>query len=292
MGNISRTEAQRAASRRNGARSAGPRSSEGRIRSSANAIVHGLNSVRLLLPTEQESEYRQHLEEWVRSLAPASPAEHQIVQLVADLMWRLKRIERIEQRRAAAVLDEMVELTPEASTRAQVKDLALALDTVERMVGTSAVPVPTSVMAGFVAGVRGVEQMVEALRASLSPEAWPEAAVCLFLRAVMKLVDEVEAEASVSESFTVVGSASAALATALRALEPSLQAAVDKARAALSTNTLLVDDEDRRFERHRRILEASMARQLDLLAKVRAACPAASGSFERAPQVELRLVRV
>jgi hypothetical protein len=53
-----------------------------------------------------------------------------------------------------------------------------------------------------------------------------------------------------------------------------------------------VDDEDRRFERPRRILEASVARQLDLLAEVRAVVrPSTSGSSERAPPAEMRVTR-
>lgn len=96
----------------------------------------------------------------------------------------------------------------------------------------------------------------------------------------------------VSETFTAVGTTAAALATSVRDLLPALDAPVEKARTAVSTETLLLDDEDRRFERHRRVLEASIGRQLDLLAKVRAvAKPATSGSFERAPQIELRVVR-
>jgi hypothetical protein len=121
---------------------------------------------------------------------------------------------------------------------------------------------------------------------------WPEAEVCGFLSAVQELATEAAIEGSVSDSFSSVGAAASALAAAVRALAPKLDTAVERARTAISTETLLADDEDRRFERHRRILEASVARQLDLLAKVRAvARPAASGSFERAPQVELRVLR-
>jgi hypothetical protein len=258
-----------------------------------NRTTHGLNSVRLLLATEDADEYRDHLSEWVQSLGPATAAEHQIVQLAADLMWRLKRVERIEQRRALAILGDLVEQTPEWAARARALDLALALDTVARMVTSSTLPVPTSEAAGFLVGVRGVENLMELLRAALSPALWPEGAVCAFRAAVEKFAEDTVIEPSVSETFTVMGASAAALATAVRELLPGLDAAVEKARTTISTESLLVDDEDRRLERHRRILEASVARQLDLLGKVRAvAQPAAgSGSFERAPQVELRVVR-
>jgi hypothetical protein len=292
MASKPRTDAQRAASRRNGARSGGPRTPEGRVRSSVNRTTHGLNSVRLLLATEDVEEYRRHVDEWTESLGPATAAEHQIVQLVADLMWRLKRVERIEQRRALAILDDLVEQAPEWATRARAHDLVLALDTVARMVASSPVPVPTSKAAGFLVGVRGVENLLELLRAALAPAMWPEGSVCAFRAAVEKFAEDTVIEPSVSETFTAVGASAAALGTAVRNFLPTLDAAVEKARTMISTEALLVDDEDRRFERHRRILEASVARQLDLLAKVRAvAQPAAPGSFEHAPQVELRVVR-
>jgi hypothetical protein len=294
MASTHRTDAQRAASRQNGARSSGPRTAEGRTRSSANRTTHGLNSVRLLLATEDIEEYRQHLLEWTQSLAPASAAEHQIVQLLADLVWRLKRVGRIEDRRALAILEELVEQTPEWKTKAQAQDLLLGLDTIARLVESSALPVPTSNIGGFVAGVRGVEHLVELLRSSLAAELWPETEAGAFLGAAGRLAEQVGTEVTASEAFTAVGLAASMLGAAVRALIPDLQMAVERARLALSTETLLVDDEDRRFERHRRILEASVARQLDLLSKVRALVrPAASlGSFERAPQVELRIVRV
>jgi hypothetical protein len=293
MPSTPRTDAQRAASRRNGAQSTGPRTPECRVRSSANRTTRGLNSVRLLLATEDVEEYRQHLDDWVQSLGPATPAEHQIVQLVADLMWRLKRVERLEQRRALAILDDLVEQTPEWATRARAQDLTLGLDTVARMVASSPLPVPTSRAGGFLAGLRGIENLVEQYRAALAPELWPEGAICNFLGAVKRLAEEIDTDPFVSETFTATGRTADALATTVRALIPDLDAAVEKARLAVSTERLLVDDEDRRFERHRRILEASLARQLDLLAKVRTvARPTSSGSIERAPQVELRVVGV
>lgn len=293
MSSTHRSEAQRASSRRNASRSTGPRTPEGRVRASVNRATHGLNSVRLLLATEDVEEYREHVGEWVASLGPATAAEHQLVQLLADVAWRLKRVERIEQRRALAILGDLVEQTPEWATRARAHDLVLGLDAVARIVASSLLPVQTSMAGGFLAGLRGVENLLEQFRAALAPELWPEAAVCTFLGAVKKMAEESEVESSISEAFTATGTTAAALATAVRDLLPALDAAVEKARTAISTENLLVDYHDRRFERHRRILEGSIARQLDLLAKVRAvARPAASGSFERAPQVELRVVRV
>lgn len=290
---ISRTESQRTTARTNGGRSLGPRTPEGRSRSSLNRAVHGLNSTRLLLATEDVAEYQQHVDEWVQSLLPATPAERQVVLLVGDLMWRLKRIARLEERRALALLEDLVEQTPEWRTRTAAHELAIALDTVANLVSTSALPVPTTVLGGFLGGMRGVVQMIDAIRKSLPVGLWPQE-VGAFLLAEKKLAKEADTEAQVTETFTALGTAASALATRFRTLDSALAAAVEKARTAISTDTLLADDEDRRFERHRRILEASVSRQLDLLAKVKAMATAssASGSFEQPPAVELRVVTV
>jgi hypothetical protein len=117
-------------------------------------------------------------------------------------------------------------------------------------------PVPTSRAGAFLAGLRGIEQLVELFRNALAPESWPEAAVCTFVGTVKNLAKEIDTEVSVCETFTATGNPAAALAIAVRALLPVLDAAVEKARTAISTQELLVDDDDRRFERNRRILEA------------------------------------
>ena len=258
MASTTRSEAQRAASRCNGAHGTGPRSADGRVRSSMNRTVHGLNSVRLLLATEDVEEYRQHVHEWTTSLAPATPAEHQIAMLIGDLAWRLKRVSRIEERRALTLLDDLVERTPEWQMRKQAHELATALDTVSRIVSTSAVPVPSGALGGFLAGVSGVVQMLDAVRELLPVDMWPEIEVCAFLAARSALAKDANSEERVTETFNAIGATACTLATALRALARLLDAAIEKTRTAISTTTLLVDDEDRRFERHRRILETGI----------------------------------
>jgi hypothetical protein len=288
-----RSDAQRATSRRNGAMSRGPRSEDGKMRSSANRVTHALNSVRLLLPTEDIAEYKDHTSDWISSLAPTSLAEHQIVMLVADLMWRLKRVERIEQRRALALLEDLLEKTQEWKVRAQVNDLITVLVTLAHIITTTTLPVSTAGLGGLLGGISGLEQMLDDLRGLLPVEMWPDDAVCSFLLAKKVLTETADREEMVDQVFTKLGDAAADLGAVFRSLGPVLDANVEKSRIMLSTMTLLHDDEDRRFERHRRILENSVARQLDLLVKVRemAKTSAVSGSSERLPPVELRILK-
>lgn len=290
---MARSEAQRATSRKNGSRSRGPATSEGRLRSSLNRTVHALNAVRLLLPTEDIIEYQKHISEWVASLAPSTPAEHQVVMLVADLAWRMRRVERIEQRRALALLEDQLEKTQEWMVRLQVNNLITVLVTLAHIITTTTLPVSTAGLGGLRGGISGLEQMLDDLRGVLPGEMWPDDAVCSFLSATKVLTETADREEMVDQVFMDLGAAAVGLGAALRALGPVLDANVERSRTMLSTMTLLHDDEDRRFERHRRILENSVARQLDLLAKVRemAKTSAVAGSSERLPPVELRILK-
>jgi hypothetical protein len=290
---MARSDAQRASSRKNGSRSRGPSTQEGRLRSSLNRTVHALNSVRLLLPTEDVVEYQEHIDEWVSSLGPATPAEHQVVMLLADLAWRLRRVERLEQRRALALLEDLLEGTQEWKVRSQVNDLITVLVTLAHIISTTTLPVSTAGLGGLLGGISGLEQMLDDLRVLLPVEMWPDDAVCSFLLAKKVLTETADREEMVHPEFMDLGVAAARLGAALRAIGPVQDANVEKSRIMLSTMTLLHDDEDRRFERHRRILEASVGRQLDLLVKLRemAKTAATSGSSERLPPVELRILK-
>src|SRR5277367_1931997 len=61
--------------RANGAKSQGPNTEEGRRRSSANAIKHGLTAQTLLLPNEDPDEYRQMLDSYLQHFQPVSRIE-------------------------------------------------------------------------------------------------------------------------------------------------------------------------------------------------------------------------
>jgi hypothetical protein len=140
------------------------------MRSSMNRTVHALNSVRLLLPTEDVAEYQQLVDEWTESLAPATGAERQVVLLVANLAWRLKRVGRIEERRALALLGDEVERSPEWQARRKVQDLTVALDTLARLVSSMPLPVPTATLGSFLGGVRGIVAMLDGVCDVLTPD--------------------------------------------------------------------------------------------------------------------------
>lgn len=92
-----RTAAQAEAARRNGARSRGPVTPEGKARASRNALKHGLAAARhLLLESEDHASYEQLLAHLVEELEPASALEAQLVRRLAATLWKQDRADRLE----------------------------------------------------------------------------------------------------------------------------------------------------------------------------------------------------
>ena len=83
--------------RKNGALSKGPITPEGKDKSSANAIRHGLTaSKHFLLATEFADEYEEVFQAFLADLHPATKAELRLVQKIANLDWRLERLVMME----------------------------------------------------------------------------------------------------------------------------------------------------------------------------------------------------
>jgi hypothetical protein len=88
--------AQYAANRLNALHSPGPTSPAGRVRSSINALRHGLTARVVVLPTEDMAAYKAFSKEIAESLDAQTPLERQFAQTVADNQWRINRIRSIE----------------------------------------------------------------------------------------------------------------------------------------------------------------------------------------------------
>ena len=105
--------------RRNGKRSRGPVTLEGKARSSRNALRHGMHSSAVVLNTEDSSAYDALLADYVAEYRPANRRERDLVEVIVDAMWRLNRILTIE----AASLDyEIDKQRTEPSTRSAAID--------------------------------------------------------------------------------------------------------------------------------------------------------------------------
>jgi hypothetical protein len=85
------------ASRRNGAKSRGPKTPEGKARSAQNALKHGLRSQKhVVLPGESAAEFEALEASLLEELAPQGALQAVLAARIARAAWRLERAERIE----------------------------------------------------------------------------------------------------------------------------------------------------------------------------------------------------
>jgi hypothetical protein len=77
-------------------KSTGPRTPEGRAKSSHNATRHGLTGRVVVLPSEDMNVYNAFCKELMADLAPETPLERQYAQTFCDTQWRLNRARSYE----------------------------------------------------------------------------------------------------------------------------------------------------------------------------------------------------
>jgi hypothetical protein len=85
------------ASRRNGAKSRGPKTGEGKARAAQNALKHGLRAQKyVVLPSEDAAEFGALEAALIEELAPEGALQSVLAQRVVAATWRLERAERLE----------------------------------------------------------------------------------------------------------------------------------------------------------------------------------------------------
>ena len=90
--------ARAAASRRNGARSRGPKTAAGKARSARNALRHGLCSISMLLADEDAPAFVALETALLAELAPQGALQAVLAQRVVAASWRLARADRLGPR--------------------------------------------------------------------------------------------------------------------------------------------------------------------------------------------------
>ena len=104
-----RSPAQIEAARRNGARSRGPVTAEGKAKSSRNALKHGLAALHhFVLEDEAPSELEELTARLMAECGPGSEIEARLVKRMAIAFWKSERAERIE----VALFDAAPKLRP------------------------------------------------------------------------------------------------------------------------------------------------------------------------------------
>ncbi len=85
------------ASRRNGAKSRGPKTPSGKARSAQNALKHGFRAQKyVVLPDEDAAEFAALQAALMEELAPDGVLQSVLAQRIVAAVWRLSRAERLE----------------------------------------------------------------------------------------------------------------------------------------------------------------------------------------------------
>jgi hypothetical protein len=268
----------------------GPKTPEGKSRSAMNALRHGLSANHLLLPGEDSQQYGSHLDGYFATFAPATLPEAHVVAQLGDLAWKLERLSKLENNRLRARLEEKMEKTHEHQS---VVITRRASQMVNALVGAmEAVPMPPDDAERTGALLDGVKRMVAELREV------PELPSAL----VQPLADALDAAKKsfngtrVSKStYEHLGNMAKLARGALGVKLAQEEEGLEPVRERLAAEVLLLEDADlKKLERHRRLLENSIQRQLDLLGQVRSQVAASRPEHQaeaKELRVKLRLVR-
>ena len=87
-------------------RSGGPQTDEGKQSSSSNALKTGAYSKAVVLPGEDESEYRELEAQFIRDFAPRDIAEGAMVRELTVLTWKKIRLDQLEHRAVLQIFNK------------------------------------------------------------------------------------------------------------------------------------------------------------------------------------------
>jgi hypothetical protein len=85
------------ANRRNAQKSTGPRTAEGKARSSRNAVTHGLFCQDAVLPGESQEQFDALRLEFLQRLCPQDLLELSLVDRIVLATWKLRRLQEAEK---------------------------------------------------------------------------------------------------------------------------------------------------------------------------------------------------
>ena len=83
-------------SRRNGAKSGGPTTPEGKAKSALNSVTFGITAKTLILQNEDPNQFLEMMNSYVEYLEPSNQVEIDLVSDMVAARWRLRRIWRYE----------------------------------------------------------------------------------------------------------------------------------------------------------------------------------------------------
>ena len=134
------TEEKLEANRQNAQKSTGPKTEEGKARSSKNALKHGLTAEHVVLPNEDPEAFNELLDDWLDDAPNADSVERALIERSVRNIWKLRRVGQCEH----AVLSKRVRhaiLDFDRAEELRVEELGLRLtkDPIARCYGMTSV---------------------------------------------------------------------------------------------------------------------------------------------------------
>jgi hypothetical protein len=121
------SEKQLSTNRHNAQLSTGPRTAEGKARSSRNALKHGLTSQTIILSAQDAPRYAAMCDRFKADWKPVGDRELELTQMLVDTQWRLNRVPRLEAALYAAARLEFPDL--HADQDPELQDALLEIHT-------------------------------------------------------------------------------------------------------------------------------------------------------------------
>ncbi len=96
-------------------RSTGPRSAEGKARSSKNALKSGIYSQSQIIPGEDPRDHEKLVEEYHHRFLPSTPEQRDLVDLLIHCAWTLRRLSKAQAQTLAWHMENTTMPSPSAS---------------------------------------------------------------------------------------------------------------------------------------------------------------------------------
>ena len=127
------TERQIAANRKNAQHCTGPRTPQGKEKSSMNALKTGLDAKSEIIRYEKREDYDALTAEYYKRFHPVTPEERALVDDLVKSEWHGRRYHAID----ASVLDRAIQNVPSGSLGAAYTNCADTLSRVERRINSA-----------------------------------------------------------------------------------------------------------------------------------------------------------
>ncbi len=117
------SEAAIAANRSNAKKCTGPKTREGKFKTSLNAFKHGLYSKNFIIKTEDAAVFEDFSKSFIDEFQPSTPSELELLQQLISVAWRRHRVAELIQLRIDKAIDATLAA---ANARQEAHELRLA----------------------------------------------------------------------------------------------------------------------------------------------------------------------